>query len=89
MEKHQEVIDQIRRLAGEFLVRSGDAGQGGLDALFPDLLGDAFGALGDQFGGPAFGRIGGGPFGDGPLQPGDAAETRRVGGAENVVLCKR
>jgi dienelactone hydrolase len=74
--QHHQVIDQIRGLRRQFRIRARDAGQGGLDALFPDLLGDAFDALGEQAGGPAFGRVGGGADGDGRLQPGEAAEAR-------------
>ncbi len=55
-QQHQQVIEQIGRLAQQFLVALGHGGQRGLHAFFADLLRDAPGAFVEQRGGIAVRR---------------------------------
>jgi hypothetical protein len=78
VQQNHQMVDQICGFRRQFRIRARNAGEGGFHPLFPDLLGDAFDALGEQAGGPAFRRIGGCAVGDGRLQSGEPAQTRRV-----------
>ncbi|KAK0330760.1 hypothetical protein LTR94_031556, partial [Friedmanniomyces endolithicus] len=88
MEKNEQVIHQIRSLAGQFLIRARNPGQGGLHTLFADLLSDAFWAFCDETSGPAFGGGGGRPLGYCLFQTGDPAQARRISFAETACAMK-